>query len=76
MAPIEEEEGGGGGGGGGEEEDSLITQIYFWNETLHVSDSSSVHHQEFFTVHGLSLLESCQQTCMTYTIAVCTVKNS
>jgi hypothetical protein len=22
-----------------------------WNETLHVSDSSSVHHQEFFTVH-------------------------
>jgi len=23
----------------------------FWNETLHVSDSSSVHHQEFFTVH-------------------------
>jgi len=25
--------------------------IYFWNTTLHVSDSSSVHHQEFFTVH-------------------------
>ena len=25
--------------------------MYFWNETLHVSDSSSVHHQEFFTVH-------------------------
>ena len=23
----------------------------FWNETLHVSDSSSVRHQEFFTVH-------------------------
>jgi len=23
----------------------------FWNETLHVTDSSSVHHQEFFTVH-------------------------
>jgi hypothetical protein len=23
----------------------------FRNETLHVSDSSSVHHQEFFTVH-------------------------
>jgi len=23
----------------------------FWNETLHVSDSSSVHHQAFFTVH-------------------------
>jgi len=23
----------------------------FWNKTLHVSDSSSVHHQEFFTAH-------------------------
>jgi len=26
----------------------LISQIYFWNKTLHVSDSSSVSHQEFF----------------------------
>jgi len=32
--------------------DALISQIYFWNKTLHVSDSSSVHHQEFFTVHA------------------------
>jgi hypothetical protein len=31
--------------------DVQISQIYFWNETLHVSDSSSVHHQEFFNVH-------------------------
>jgi len=31
--------------------DALISQIYFWNEILHVSYSSSVHHQEFFTVH-------------------------
>jgi len=31
--------------------DALISQIYFWNKTLHVSDSSSVHHQQFFTVH-------------------------
>jgi len=31
--------------------DALISQIYFWNKTLHVSDSSCVHHQEFFTVH-------------------------
>jgi hypothetical protein len=23
----------------------------FWNEKLHVSDNSSVHHQELFTVH-------------------------
>ena len=40
--------------------DALIFQIYFWNKTLHVSDSSFVHHQEFFTVH----------TTMVYTIAV------
>jgi len=25
--------------------------ISFWNETLHVSDSSSVHHHEFSTIH-------------------------
>ena len=31
--------------------DALMSQIYFWNKTLHVSDSSSVHHQKFFTVH-------------------------
>ena len=29
----------------------LISQIYFWNKTLHVSDSSSVRHQESSTVH-------------------------
>jgi len=28
-----------------------ISQICFWNKTLHVSDSSSVLHQELFTVH-------------------------
>jgi hypothetical protein len=64
--------------------------ILFWNETLHVLDSSSVRHQELFTVHSamvyviqtafeqqdqdgtgssilILLLESCLQTCMTYT---------
>ena len=30
--------------------DALISQIYFWNETLHVSDSFSVLHQEMVTV--------------------------
>jgi len=39
----------------------LISQIYSWNETLHVSESSSVHHQEFFTVH----------TAVVYGIQVC-----
>ena len=33
----------------------------FWNKTLHVSDNSSVHHQEVFTVH----------TAMVYVIQVC-----
>jgi len=37
----------------------------FWKETLHVSDSFSVHHQEFlfFTVH----------TAVVYVIQVCCV---
>jgi len=34
---------------------------FFWNKTLHVSDSSSDHHQEIFTVH----------TAMLYVIQVC-----
>jgi hypothetical protein len=28
-----------------------FSKIYFGNETLHVLDSSSFHHQELFTVH-------------------------
>ena len=36
------------------------------NKTLHVSDSSSVHHQEYFTVHSsgichTGLLTVCEQ---------------
>jgi len=45
-----------------------------WHENLHVSDSSSVHHQEFIhctlsngICHArMVLLESCLQTFMTY----------
>ena len=44
--------------------DTLISQTYSWNKTLHVSGSSSV------------LLPNCQQTCMIYSITVCTVKTS
>jgi len=29
----------------------IISQIYFWNKTIHVSDSFSVHHHESSTVH-------------------------
>ena len=28
-----------------------IKLILFWNDTLHVSDGLSVHHQEFKTLH-------------------------
>ena len=41
--------------------------MYFWNKTLQVSDSSSVHHQEFLTVHTAMvyviqvLLTACEQ---------------
>jgi hypothetical protein len=47
--------------------DALISLIYFWNKTQHVSDSSSVHHQEFFTVYTALvyviqvLLTACEQ---------------
>jgi len=37
--------------------------MYSWNETLHVSDSSSVHRQEFFTVHKtmIYVIQVCRQ---------------
>ena len=41
--------------------DAVISEIYFWNETLHVSDSSSVLHQEFSIV----------RTAMVYVIQIC-----
>jgi len=43
-----------------------MSQIYFLIKSLHVSDSSSVHHHEFFTVHAATvchtdLLTACEQ---------------
>jgi len=32
--------------------DAQISRIYFCQKTLHVSSSSSAHHQEFSTVHS------------------------
>jgi hypothetical protein len=39
------------------------SQIYFGNETLHVSVSFSVHHQELFTVHSamIYVIQVCRQ---------------
>jgi len=36
---------------------------FFWHETLRVADSSSVHHQEFFTVHSalVYVIQVCRQ---------------
>ena len=31
--------------------EALISQIYFWNRTLHVSYSISVHHQDSSIAH-------------------------
>jgi len=35
----------------------LFLKFIFGNKTLHVSDSFSVHHQEFFTVHTVNLYD-------------------
>jgi len=53
-----------------------IKFILFWNDTLHVSDDLSVHHQEFKTVHAATgicqtdtavcLLTSSSSICLTY----------
>jgi len=56
----------------------------FWNDTLHVSDGLSVHHQEFKTVHtatGICQTDTavCKHTAVSVwhmPVAVCTVLNS
>jgi len=52
--------------------------MYFWNKTLHVSDSSSVHHQEIFTVRTamVYVIQVCRQLASRIRTYVCTVKNS
>jgi len=43
---------------------SVSNLFYFGNDTLHVSDGLSVHHQEFKTVHTTTkqiLLSACWQ---------------
>jgi hypothetical protein len=46
---------------------SEFSKFLFWNETLHVSDSSSVHHQGFFYcthsngIFHTGLLTACEQ---------------
>ena len=70
--------------------DALISQIYFSNETtcfgqflcpssrnFRCTNSNGICHTGLLTAseqEQMLLLTCCQQTCMTYTIAVCTVK--
>ena len=49
--------------------EALIFPNVFFQETLHVSGSSSAHHQEFSTVHSALV---CHASLMTYTSAECT----
>ena len=54
--------------------------ILFWNDTLHVSDGFSVHHQEFKTVHSATgICPASKQMVVSdwqMPVAVCTVLNS
>jgi len=52
----------------------LISQIYFWNKSLHISDSSSAHHQEFRPDPARKLSANLYDIYCTF--AVCTLKNS
>jgi len=50
----------------------------FWTVPLSIIRSFSPYTQQQYMSYkfAVSLLASCQQTCMIYTVAVCTVKNS
>ena len=47
----------------------------FWNEILHVSNSSSVHHQGFFTVHStmVYVIQGCWQLASRIRTELCSV---
>jgi hypothetical protein len=41
-----------------------IKLILFWNDTLHVSDGLSVHHQQFKTVHAAKGSQTDSAVCL------------
>jgi len=47
-----------------------IKFILFWNDTLHVSDGLSVHHQEFKTVHTTTKEVLYSSICLTYACCI------
>jgi len=52
---------------------SLYTQQWYMSYRLQLQFTSRIRTE---LSSDMSLLASCQQNCMTYTIAVCTAKNS
>jgi len=52
---------------------SLYTQQWYMSYRLQLQFTSRIRTE---LSSDMSLLVSCQQNCMTYTIAVCTAKNS
>ena len=50
--------------------------ILFWNDTLHVSDGLSVHHQEFLQFHLVPDSEMTAVSVWQMLVAVCAVLNS
>ena len=55
---------------------SLYTQQWYMSYRFADSLRANTAMVYVYTGYADSLLASCQQTCMTYTIAVCTVNNS
>jgi hypothetical protein len=53
-----------------------IKFILFWNDTLHVSDGLSAHHQEFKIVHTATDICQTDTAVWQMLVAVCTVLNS
>ena len=46
----------------------ILKFILFWNNTLHVSDGLSVHHQEFKTVHTATGIYQADTCCCMYSL--------
>jgi len=55
---------------------SIIRSFSLYTQHNGVCHTPFEQDQDGTAVPSLILLASCQQTCITYTIAVCTVKNS
>jgi len=55
---------------------SLYTQQWYMSYRLQLQFASRIRKELSSSVQSRSCSQACQQTCVTYTIGVCTVKNS